>query len=46
MPPGVFGVLKDANAPEPKPNADEALVDGEDTPPDSGDNALNGFDLL
>lgn len=43
MPPGVLGVPKDANAPDPNPNADEAL-DGDDTPPDRGDNALKGFD--
>ena len=44
IPLGVLGAPKDANAPEPRPNADEALVDGEDRPPDRGDNALNGFD--
>jgi hypothetical protein len=42
--PGVLGVPKDANAPEPKPNAEEAFVEGEDTPPERGDNALKGFD--
>lgn len=43
-PPGVLGIPNDANAPDPRPNADEALVDGEDMPPDKGDSALKGFD--
>ena len=46
--PGVFGVFvaepKDANAPEPRPNADEPPVVGEVTPPGvSGETPLNGF---
>jgi hypothetical protein len=46
--PGVLGVLavepKDANAPEPSPNADEPPVVGEAKPPGvSGDTPLNGF---
>ena len=44
LPCGVLGDPKDAKAPDPRPNADEALADGEDTP--LGDNALNGFDRL
>ena len=43
-PPGVLGAPKDAKAPDPRPNADEAFVDGEDTPPERGDRALKGFD--
>lgn len=43
-PPGVLGAPKDAKAPDPRPNAEEAFVDGEDTPPESGDRALKGFD--
>lgn len=46
--PGVFGVFvadpKDAKAPEPKPKAEEALVDGVVTPVESGEIALNGFE--
>lgn len=48
MLPGVFGVFaeepKEANAPEPRPNADEALVEGEDTPVDRGEIALKGLE--
>lgn len=43
-PPGVLGAPKDAKAPEPKPKAEEALVDGEETPPERGERALKGFD--
>lgn len=43
-PPGVFGAPNEANAPDPRPKAEEALVDGEETPPDNGDIALNGFE--
>jgi hypothetical protein len=43
-PPGVFGAPKDAKAPEPRPNADEAFVEGEDTPAESGERALKGLD--
>ena len=43
--PGVFGAPKDAKAPDPRPKADDALVDGEETPlPERGDIALKGFD--
>lgn len=34
----------EANAPDPRPNADEALPDGEETPAERGDNALKGLD--
>lgn len=47
--PGVLGVLaeepKDAKAPEPRPNAEEAPELGEETLVDNGDIPLNGFDL-
>lgn len=43
-PPGVLGAPKDANAPEPRPKADEALVDGEETPPERGEMALKGLE--
>lgn len=43
-PPGVLGAPNEANAPDPSPKAEEALVDGEETPPDSGDIALKGFE--
>lgn len=43
-PPGVFGAPNEAKAPDPSPKAEEALVDGEETPPDSGDIALKGFE--
>ena len=47
--PGVFGVFaeepKDAKAPEPRPNADEAPELGEEILVDSGDIPLNGLDL-
>jgi hypothetical protein len=42
--PGVLGVPNDAKAPEPRPNAEEAFVDGEDTPPERGERALKGLD--
>jgi len=48
-PPGVFGVLeapKDANAPDPRPNALEAPVVGEAREVVEGDMALKGFLLL
>ena len=46
--PGVFGVLaadpKDANAPEPRPNAEEPPVVGEARPPGvNGETPLKGF---
>lgn len=42
---GVLGAPKDANAPEPRPKADEALVEGEDTPPpERGEMALKGLE--
>lgn len=41
-----MGAPKDAKAPEPRPNADEAFVDGEDTPAESGESALKGLDRL
>lgn len=46
--PGVLGVLladpNDANAPEPRPNADEPAVVGDDSPgPVMGERALNGL---
>lgn len=47
----LFGALgsfteapNEANAPEPRPNADEALPDGEETPAERGDIALKGLD--
>lgn len=47
-PEGVFGVLaedpNDANAPDPRPNADEAFIDGDDAPAERGDIALKGLD--
>ncbi len=47
--PGVLGVLaedpKDAKAPEPSPNAEEAPELGDETLVESGEIALNGFDL-
>jgi hypothetical protein len=47
--PGVFGVFaedpKDAKAPEPRPNAEEAPELGEETLVESGDIPLNAFDL-
>lgn len=43
-PPGVFGAPNEANAPDPRPKAEEALVDGDETPPDNGEIALNGFE--
>jgi hypothetical protein len=43
-PPGVLGAPNEAKAPEPRPNADEALVEGEETPADSGEIALKGFE--
>ena len=47
--PGVFGVFaeepKDAKAPEPRPNAEDAPELGEETLVDSGDIPLKGFDL-
>lgn len=47
-PEGVFGVFaedpNDANAPDPRPKADEAFIDGEDAPAERGDMALKGFD--
>lgn len=39
-----MGAPNEANAPDPRPKAEEALVDGEETPPDSGDIALKGFE--
>lgn len=43
--PGVLGAPKEAKAPEPRPNAEEAFVEGEETPPpERGDRALKGFD--
>ena len=42
--PGVLGVPKEANAPEPSPKADEALVEGEETPPERGEMALKGLE--
>jgi hypothetical protein len=42
--PGVLGAPKEANAPDPRPKAEDALVDGEDTPPERGERALKGFD--
>ena len=46
---GVLGVFteepKDAKAPEPRPKAEEAPELGEDMFVDSGEIALNGFDL-
>ncbi len=48
-PPGVFGVLeepKDANAPDPRPNALAAPAVGEARELAEGDIALNGFLLL
>jgi hypothetical protein len=46
--PGVLGVFveepKEANAPEPSPNAFDAPTDGEETPPERGDMALKGLD--
>ena len=35
---------KEANAPEPSPNAEEAFAEGEDAFVDRGDMALKGFD--
>jgi len=47
--PGVLGVFaeepKEAKAPEPRPKAEEAPDEGEETLVDSGEMALNGFDL-
>lgn len=42
--PGVLGAPNEAKAPEPKPNADEAFVEGDATPPERGDIALKGFE--
>ena len=46
MPPGVLGAPKDANAPDPSPNAEEAPADGEETPVVEGERELKGFDRL
>jgi hypothetical protein len=39
-----LGAPKEAKAPDPRPKADEAFVDGEETPVDIGDMALKGFE--
>lgn len=39
-----LGAPNDANAPDPRPKADEAFVDGEETPPERGEMALKGLD--
>lgn len=39
-----MGAPNDAKAPEPRPNADEAFVDGEETPAERGERALKGLD--
>lgn len=42
---GVLGAPKDANAPEPRPKAEEALAEDEDTPPpERGEIALKGLE--
>lgn len=46
MPPGVLGAPKDANAPDPSPNAEDAPADGEETPVVEGEMELKGFDRL
>lgn len=47
VPPGVLGVLaeepNEAKAPDPRPNALDALAPGEETPPERGDMALKGL---
>lgn len=47
-PPGVLGVFvddpNDAKAPDPRPNADDALAEGEGTFVERGDIALKGFE--
>ena len=46
--PAVFGVFaddpKDAKAPEPRPKADDAPAEGEETFVDSGEAVLKGFE--
>jgi hypothetical protein len=48
VPPGVLGVFaeepKEANAPDPRPKAFEALADGDETPAERGEMALKGLD--
>jgi hypothetical protein len=39
-----LGAPNEAKAPEPKPKAEEALVEGEETPVDMGDIALKGLE--
>lgn len=43
-PPGVLGAPNEAKAPVPSAKADEALVEGDETPAESGEIALNGFE--
>jgi hypothetical protein len=39
-----LGAPKEAKAPDPRPKALVAFVDGEETPADMGDMALKGFE--
>lgn len=39
-----MGAPNEANAPDPRPKAEEGLAVDDETPPDSGDIALNGFE--
>ena len=41
---GVFVAPKDANAPEPRPKAEEALAEGEETFVERGEIALKGLE--